>query len=173
MVIVQLLLSETKMASNQCCQYRCPFPQFGHLPAFHSDFISLPVRALGLEGEIEWVREIVPIQTLFHWLLQARRVGKLISRYWFLTAPRLLLCPRACWSALVHLFPVHPPVTSTNLSLHFFPHCALLFPFVLTHLIQQLIHQPHHVLLVESIVACAFGLFFFFILGWDTVSSER
>lgn len=29
----------------------------------------------------------MPTQTRFRWLLQARRVGKLISRYWFLTAP--------------------------------------------------------------------------------------
>lgn len=38
--------------------------------------------------------------------LQARRVGKLISRYWFLTAAHLLLCPRACWSASAPPFTV-------------------------------------------------------------------
>lgn len=46
-------------------------------------------------------------------------MGKLISRYWFLTAARLLLCPRACWSALLHLFPVHLPITSAHLALNF------------------------------------------------------
>lgn len=86
---------------------------------FFTLIASLPVSALVLDGAIERGREGVPIQTLFHWLLQARRVGKLISRYWFLTAARLLLCPRACWSALLHLFPVHLPITSANLPLNF------------------------------------------------------
>lgn len=99
---------------------------------------SIPVRALGLEGEIERGRGRVPIQTLFRWLLQAMRVGKLISRYWFLTAARLLLCPRACWSAPLHLFSVHLPITSANLSLN--SSLSPLSFFVLTRLVQRLIH---------------------------------
>lgn len=69
-------------------------------------------------------------------------MGKLISRYWFLTAARLLLCPRACWSALLHLFTVHLPVTPPTPR----PISPQLYrlSFVLPHIIQQLIHHQHH-----------------------------
>lgn len=83
---------------------------------------EVPVRALVLERRGERERGEGGERQYKHCsagFLQASRVGKLISRYWFLTAARLLLCPRACWSALLHLFPVHLPITSAHLALHF------------------------------------------------------
>lgn len=72
--------------------------------------------------------------------LQARRAAELISRYWFLTAAHLLLCPparrRACAPPLYR-----PPARhSDNLTLVSLTASALL----LSRLVQQLIRHPHH-----------------------------
>lgn len=77
-------------------------------------------------------------------LLQAMRVEKLISRYWFLTAAHLLLCPQAHWRAPLHPFSVHLHSTSSDLGLHLLlSPSARLTHFLSTQFTLQLIHCPH------------------------------
>lgn len=134
---------QSNMAAAGHCQNQRPFCSLG--PVQRSTLIpSLPVKFLGLERAIERGKGREPTQTLFHWLLQAHRVGELISRYWFLTAARLLLWPRASGSAPLHLFPVRPYISSTNLWLGSrpAPPARLLF----SRFSEQLIPTPHQAL---------------------------
>lgn len=122
---------------------RCPFLSNLAPVQLSTLTASLPVRASGFFGRRDRARGREEERQYKHCsagFLQARRVGKLISRYWFLTAARLLLCPRACWSALLHLFPVHLPITPANLPLNSSLSLSAL-PFVSTRLAQQLIHH--------------------------------
>lgn len=132
------------MAARRCCQHRLPF--FSNLaPVQLSTLIASPPllgprvwkeRYIAREGECQYKH----CSTGF---LQGRRVGKLISRYWFLTAARLLLCPRACWSAPLHLFTVHLPITLLT-SRSVSPPLSVSAALLLSCLVQQLIRRPHH-----------------------------